>query len=282
MTCNPYTPPKRIVNILHSYLHCPPEVLIFEGQGQGERHRSALYWGAMINCNSTNPPCMKCSVCKSIMKETHPDIYLLGREGGNIKKEDVEIIKKNMPERPSEAKYRLFIFLRGENLTPAASNFLLKSMEEPIDGNLFTILTPHRALLLPTILSRGHVISLGWRVFSLEEEEDEVKRAVEIVTNFLDTNKGLFALTEKKLDRDLIRKVISSLTRRLLFSLYSSPYSKIQDRLVNILREKGLSPEKYWKISLLLLRAEEMLEFNIRPSTILEWLCINMSCTIKD
>ncbi len=222
---------------------------------------------------------MECSTCLDIKKERHPDIYILGREGKSIKLDEVEVIRRNMPEKPREGRFKVFVFFKGENLTPAASNFLLKSLEEPIEGNLFVILTPHRGLLLPTILSRGQVLSIGWNGLSLDEEK-EIKEAVKIIANFLETNTGLFDLTEKKLDKDFVRAIILSLGRRLVLFLHPSKIS-LDDPLINIWRKKSLDAQECWRLSLLLQRGEEMLEFNIRPSTILEWLCINISCTIN-
>lgn len=55
---------------------------------------------------------------------------------------------------------RVIIIADAHIMTESAQNALLKSLEEPGQGNHFLLTTPERSLLLPTIVSRCQIISL--------------------------------------------------------------------------------------------------------------------------
>ena len=56
--------------------------------------------------------------------------------------------------RPSEGKYRVFIFDRAEYLSQGAATALLKTLEEPPDQVIFILAATDSDRLLPTISSR--------------------------------------------------------------------------------------------------------------------------------
>ncbi len=276
MATNP-APSPRIISLLKGLAHSPPWVIIFEGGDEQQRDEVALYWCALVNCSSSTPPCGRCTLCEEIFTRKQVDVHIIEGEK-NIKIEDVHVISTNMPERPKEARYRCFILKGAHRLTPAAANFLLKTLEEPLPGNLFVLLTPHRSMLLPTLISRSHILTLAWKLPSLEKEAPEITEAIETIARFLRSQRGIFSLTEKKLDPEFVRGIILGISTRLILSLSREKSSR--DGLIEVLLEGSLSPLSYWRISQVLERAQEMLEQNIRPSRVLEWMCIKLACTI--
>ena len=63
-------------------------------------------------------------------------------------------VQREASLRPSEGKYRVFIFDRAEYLSQGAATALLKTLEEPPDQVIFILAATDSDRLLPTISSR--------------------------------------------------------------------------------------------------------------------------------
>ena len=70
-----------------------------------------------------------------------------------------EIIKK-LSLRPYEAGYKAMIIWMAEKMNTAASNKLLKILEEPPDKTIFILISEQYEQLLPTITSRSQLIKI--------------------------------------------------------------------------------------------------------------------------
>ena len=86
--------------------------------------------------------------------------------------EDVRSLRREASAKPYEGRRKVAIIVAADRMNAAASNALLKTLEEP-PGSLMLILTASRAgRLLPTIVSRCQP------VFLTRLREDEVKSAL--------------------------------------------------------------------------------------------------------
>ncbi len=135
--------------IPHAYLFVGPE-------GVGKR-LCALTLAKALNCLSPPEPaecCEQCSSCMKINSGNHADVVLLEPEGELIKIDQVRELQKRLRFRPLEGGRRIHILDQVHRLNEAASNALLKTLEEPPEETHWILITsrPHR--LLPTILSR--------------------------------------------------------------------------------------------------------------------------------
>ncbi len=91
-----------------------------------------------------------------IAAENHPDVKWI-RPEGKTKLHSVAAIKEMLEEVslvPYEANKKVYVIEDAERMLPAASNTLLKILEEPPAHILFVLLTAHEEEMLPTILSR--------------------------------------------------------------------------------------------------------------------------------
>lgn len=86
----------------------------------------------------------------------NPDFFEKHVSGLGI--EDSREIKEFLIEKPL-GKYKIFL-LSLSSMTTQSGNALLKSLEEPSPGTHFFIVIPNAKRMLPTLLSRVHLIKL--------------------------------------------------------------------------------------------------------------------------
>ena len=106
-------------------------------------------------------PCNTCGPCDRITRGLHTDVRVVtlgqdsrGRTQTLISIDQVREVQREASLRPSEGKYRVFIFDRAEYLSQGAATALLKTLEEPPDQVIFILAATDSDRLLPTISSR--------------------------------------------------------------------------------------------------------------------------------
>jgi DNA polymerase-3 subunit delta' len=77
---------------------------------------------------------------------------------GEIRVEDAEDIVKSLALKSYEGGYKIVIIWMAEKMNIAASNKLLKMLEEPTDKTLFILIAEHEEDIIQTILSRCQVL----------------------------------------------------------------------------------------------------------------------------
>lgn len=150
--------------------------------GVGKETAAFLLAQALV-CEVPTPfGCGACSACRRALNlaesephvPKHPDVVLLGRKlypaallGGSSETSgiSVEQIRRIVLARvgmpPHEARSLVFIMRDADELTAAAANALLKTLEEPRKNVHFILLTSRPAKLLDTILSRTLAVRFG-------------------------------------------------------------------------------------------------------------------------
>ncbi len=120
-----------------------------------------------LNCPEAEPPCGRCTHCRRIGEGKYPDVSVIGIPQGSEGKSKTEIgidqikqIQGSAALPPYEGRHKVFIIDGAEHLSSEASNRLLKILEEPPPHVVFLLLTPNQRLLLPTIVSRCHMLEL--------------------------------------------------------------------------------------------------------------------------
>lgn len=105
-------------------------------------------------------PCGECVSCR--IPDPHPDILTLGPEGsaGMIKIDAVREAIEVAYTTASMAGRRVMIVRPADCLNQAASNALLKVVEEPPSGTVFIFQTAVPGKLLPTLLSRLRMVKV--------------------------------------------------------------------------------------------------------------------------
>jgi DNA polymerase-3 subunit delta' len=144
-------------SVRHAYLITGPESV-----GRGTL---ALRFAQALNCN--NPPapgqaCQKCTACKRIERQQHPDLSLVEAEqvGGTLKIEAIRELLHWLALAPYEARYRVALLRRFEEASGEAQNALLKTLEEPNPQVILLLTAQNAESIFETIVSRCEVIRL--------------------------------------------------------------------------------------------------------------------------
>lgn len=131
----------------HAYLFCGT-------RGTGKTTTARLLAKA-LNC--TNPvdgmPCGECESCKAIAKGSHIDVIELDAASNNSV-EDIRELREGVNYPPAMGKKKVYILDEAHMLSTAASNALLKTLEEPPEHAVFILATTEPEKLPATILSR--------------------------------------------------------------------------------------------------------------------------------
>jgi len=160
----------RTGRVHHAYL--------FEGPDGVGKELAAFGLAQALVCekrgDTSAEACGACSACVRALpdpkttRSKHPDIVVLERalyepaaigrrtpENQDLSIDQVRtLVLAHAQFPPHEGKARVFIVRRAEEMSTAAANALLKTLEEPIQKMHFIVLTSQPDALLPTILSR--------------------------------------------------------------------------------------------------------------------------------
>ncbi len=98
--------------------------------------------------------CGTCNSCRRLDHNNHPDLHILEPDGTQIKIEQIRQLQQDLAHSPSEAPRRVCIIDDAEKLNAAASNALLKTLEEPRENTLIILISSHHEQLMDTIRSR--------------------------------------------------------------------------------------------------------------------------------
>lgn len=137
--------------------------------GMGKRTLARLMAQYLL-CTGADKPCGICPACMQVMEGNHPDVTIVSP--GKPLSPDVKAGLQGIPV--DEIRYvislagqhtftggrRVIIIERVDKMNQPAQNALLKTLEEPISGTAFLLLTDSPELLLPTIISRCRALKL--------------------------------------------------------------------------------------------------------------------------
>lgn len=117
-------------------------------------------------------PERKQKVASKIINLSHPDFYCLQSEAAQIKVDDVREFSKWAHRSPIENASKVLSIPEAERLNPAASNALLKILEEPPSYLTLFLSAPNESSMLKTITSRCFSVQFP-NVHFFQEQEKE-------------------------------------------------------------------------------------------------------------
>lgn len=132
--------------------------------------------------------CDKCSACRRIDNDNHPDVLICIEKGeSTIKIDTVRDFCHQMELSPVEGSAKVCIVDECHRLNAASANAFLKTLEEPKPGRYFWLLTSQVGSLLPTVLSRCLKFSFPPDLASQRKEPSFKIQYVDLFATFLKT-----------------------------------------------------------------------------------------------
>ncbi len=133
--------------IAHAYLFCGP-------RGTGKTSTARILAKA-VNCPNQvdGEPCNKCEICHSITTGKALDIIEIDA-ASNRGIDEIRSLRERVNYAPNLTRYKVYIIDEVHMLTEAASNALLKTLEEPPPNVIFVLATTEPHKVISTIVSR--------------------------------------------------------------------------------------------------------------------------------
>ncbi len=150
----------------------PAHAYLFSGPAHiGKETVARTFAQALLCTNSGARPCGECRACKLVRANRHSDFMTLDMawQSLNVPKKDdaqaisvdaVRLINSELSRRPHEGRWKVLLVPNVDELTVAASNAFLKTLEEPPAHAIILLTTRDADLLLPTIRSRCQSVAL--------------------------------------------------------------------------------------------------------------------------
>ncbi len=134
--------------VAHAYLFSGP-------RGTGKTTTARLLAKA-VNCLDPDPshrPCNLCANCQAINAGSSPDIIEIDA-ASNRGIDDIRDLRDRIRYAPTQLPSKVYIIDEAHQITGAAANAFLKTLEEPPSHSRFILATTDPEELLPTIVSR--------------------------------------------------------------------------------------------------------------------------------
>jgi len=133
--------------LAHAYLFCGP-------RGTGKTSTGRVLAKA-VNClaGGKGEPCNTCDLCRATSEGRAMDVIEIDA-ASNRGIDEIRQLRERVGFTPSQSRYKVYIIDEVHMLTDAASNALLKTLEEPPPHVIFVLATTEPHKVLPTILSR--------------------------------------------------------------------------------------------------------------------------------
>lgn len=266
------TTQPRIAGFLDRLAGDPPRSLLLEGGTVEERLALARFWAARLMCRESSPPCGQCRICQQVAEDASRDLFLLNGAEGAITIDTVREVRAVLGDPPAGRGPRVIILAEAQALGDGAANTLLKSLEEPMPGNVFVLLAPSREILLPTLVSRSFVLTLGWP--RGDRENTDLREWLQALAEFIQSGRGPWLeWTGRKgnVDASLADGVLREVQRCLVQAGYGNPETALARLLASRLDVVAVR-----QVGVVVENALESLEVGANPAVVLEWAAIRM------
>lgn len=213
----------------------PQAILLHGAEGMAKsqlvKAMLAFLWCTAPNAESACGVCRHCRGWQG--EEIHPDCFWLKQEaaGKAIKIDQIREACNWLQLSPLNTKEKVLVIESAEQLNIAASNALLKTLEEPQDSSVIILISARPEHLLPTLRSRCYALALPL------PDEDFLRAWLEkhtdgAVPQVLPSGLGPYALLEAcskeqvKMQADILH-ILQSLLKQEIYFLMAA--EKLKD-----------------------------------------------------
>ncbi|MBN2689513.1 MAG: DNA polymerase III subunit delta' [Gammaproteobacteria bacterium] len=195
-----------------------PHALLFTGTITADKYNVALKFAQYILCQKplTNNACGDCKSCRLFTAKNHPDLLLLEPDasGKQIKIDQVRALINILTKTSHQSGYKIVIINPADALNIAASNALLKTLEEPLGQTCIILCSSNENKLMETVRSRCQKIR-----FSAQNANNFIAQYDQIILN------------------ELLADLDSLIKEEITFVAFAKKYAKKdQIELINILQ----------------------------------------------
>lgn len=163
------SPTYQQLSHLHETARLPHAVLLEGAEGIGKRALAEVFSQQLLcGAKEHQKPCGQCKSCLLFTQHTHPDYHWVepDEKGKQIKVQQIRELAGFVGTHAQQGGYRVIVIAPAEAMNIAASNALLKCLEEPGDDTLLLLITDRPGQVLPTIKSRCQRVSIPTPPFS--------------------------------------------------------------------------------------------------------------------
>ncbi len=131
--------------------------LLFTGSSGIGKYKLARQLAQYLLCSNKqhDDACFECHSCQLFSANNHLDFNLLEAEKNkSIGIDQIRLLTDKLNERPQLGNNKVVLIKGADQLTEAAANALLKTLEEPQGDSYLILLTRTHHQLMPTLLSR--------------------------------------------------------------------------------------------------------------------------------
>ncbi len=263
---------EKTRNTLSALTDAPPQLLHLEGGEISERVALALWWAAYLNCEFRGKaPCLSCPSCLRIGANIHPDVILLDGQKGSIKIADVRALRPLLGEKPRFGRTRVILLAEAQSLGTEAANSLLKVLEDPCPNSCFLFTAPQREHLLPTLISRGWVVTLPWPVAD-RALPAELLPWEEALARFVREGRGWFDRTAERnaVDASLARQIVLIVEKALAARLAGRKGSALEQAFRKFSEAELLSLDE------MTTQSQNILQAQVNPLLVLDNLAMRL------
>jgi len=142
----------------------PHAILISGVKGSG-KEALANWLIHVIQCTSVIQgnilqPCEQCKSCNLLNKNNYPDHSTVIPEKNLLGIDSIRKVSAFFEKTAQLGVVKSILIPDADNMTIAAANALLKTLEEPTDNSVIILLSSERDTLLPTIISRCRLFEI--------------------------------------------------------------------------------------------------------------------------
>jgi DNA polymerase-3 subunit delta' len=133
-----------------------PHAYLFTGIPGIGKTTTAIALTMALNCQEpvNGEGCGLCRFCRQLKSGNFPDFQAFGPVGQNIRIDQIRELTRGLSFAPASGRYRVSVIHEAEKMTDEAANAFLKTLEEPLPGNIFILKATEPLDLLPTVVSR--------------------------------------------------------------------------------------------------------------------------------
>ncbi len=138
---------------------CLPHALLLSGiSGIGKSQFAHAFIQSLLcqHRDQQGHGCGNCDACSWFLAETHPDLLMIHPQemGSTIKIEAIRSLIDRMTQRSHQGGYKIALISPAEAMPIAATNALLKILEEPTAQTIIILISQQPKILAATLRSR--------------------------------------------------------------------------------------------------------------------------------